>query len=248
MDSLVFVPSVASTEWLSDLFPDYSLAELPVAGRRIVDYGLEIAQKSGAMLAEVLDWHYTKRLEEYFNDPTRTGSAVFYCRGEGNLPRGLDDLAGQPSSPLTQSLADGLVVVWGPCLALKLEECEAEEVSADDRAETPLGVYRRVRGGWEAGMYFGADIGGISVMMVRVREFENAAILYGASAGLRALWEALLGFPELQAVGFDQLVLVARHCGLWLDGVDEGRYRTVAEAGLGHLVRASGGFVGEGTL
>ena len=106
----------------------------------------------------------------------------------------------------------------------------------------------RVRGGWEAGMYFGADIGGISVMMVRMRELEDAAILYGAPAGLRALWEALLGFPELQAVGFDQLVLVARHCGLWLDGVDEGRYRTVAEAGLGHLVRASGGFVGEGTL
>ena len=149
MDSVVFVPSVASTEWLSGLFPDYSLAELPVAGRRIVDYVLEVAQKSGAMLVEVLDWHYTKRLEEYFNDPTRTGSAVFYSRAEGNLPRGLDDLAGQPSSPLTQSLSDGLVVVWGPCLALKLEECGAEEVSAADRAETPLGVYRRAGGGWE---------------------------------------------------------------------------------------------------
>ena len=149
MDSVVFVPSVASTEWLSGLFPDYSLAELPVAGRRIVDYGLEVAQKSGAMLVEVLDWHYTKRLEEYFNDPTRTGSAVFYSRAEGNLPRGLDDLAGQPSSPLTQSLSDGLVVAWGPCLALKLEECGAEEVSAADRAETPLGVYRRAGGGWE---------------------------------------------------------------------------------------------------
>ena len=68
MDSVVFVPSVASTEWLSGLFPDYSLAELPVAGRRIVDYVLEVAQKSGAMLVEVLDWHYTKRLEDYFND------------------------------------------------------------------------------------------------------------------------------------------------------------------------------------
>ena len=149
MDSVVFVPSVASTEWLSGLFPDYSLAELPVAGRRIVDYILEVAHKSGAMLVEVLDWHYTKRLEEYFNDPTRTGSAVFYSRAEGNLPRGLDDLAGQPSSPLTQSLSDGLVVAWGPCLALKLEECGAEEVSAADRAETPLGVYRRAGGGWE---------------------------------------------------------------------------------------------------
>ena len=149
MDSVVFVPSVASTEWLSGLFPDYSLAELPVAGRRIVDYGLEVAQKSGAMLVEVLDWHYTKRLEEYFNDPTRTGSAVFYSRAEGDLPRGLDDLAGQPSSPLTQSLSDGLVVAWGPCLALKLEECGAEEVSAADRAETPLGIYRRAGGGWE---------------------------------------------------------------------------------------------------
>ena len=71
MDSVVFVPSVASTEWLSGLFQDYSLAELPVAGRRIVDYVLEVAQKSGAMLVEVLDWHYTKRLEDYFNDPTR---------------------------------------------------------------------------------------------------------------------------------------------------------------------------------
>ena len=145
MDSVVFVPSVASTEWLSGLFPDYSLAELPVAGRRIVDYILEVAHKSGAMLVEVLDWHYTKRLEEYFNDPTRTGSAVFYSRAEGNLPRGLDDLAGQPSSPLTQSLSDGLVVAWGPCLALKLEECGAEEVSAADRAETPLGDRKSTR-------------------------------------------------------------------------------------------------------
>lgn len=106
----------------------------------------------------------------------------------------------------------------------------------------------RVRGGWEAGMYFGSDIGGIPIMMVRMRELEDAAILFGAPVGIRALWEALLGFPELQAVGFDQLVLVARSCGLWLDGVDEGRYRTVAEAGLGHLLRRSGGFVGANSL
>ncbi|MGI6221880.1 MAG: hypothetical protein ACOYIP_08485 [Coriobacteriales bacterium] len=106
----------------------------------------------------------------------------------------------------------------------------------------------RVHGGWEAGMYLGSDIGGIPLMMVRVRECEDAAILYGAPAGLRALWEALLGFPELQAVGFDQLVLAARYHGLWLDGVEEGRYRTVAEAGLGHLVRPEGGFVGAAAL
>lgn len=106
----------------------------------------------------------------------------------------------------------------------------------------------RVRGGWDAGMYFGADIGGIPVMMVRVRECEDAAIVYGPAAGLAALWDALLGFPELQAVGFDQLERVARFCGLWLDGVEDGRYRTVAEAGLGHLVRAGGGFVGAGAL
>ena len=106
----------------------------------------------------------------------------------------------------------------------------------------------RVYGGWEAGMFFGGEIGGIPLMMIRLRGLEDAAILYGSPEGLGALWDALLGFPELQAVGFDQLVLVARFCGLWLDGVDEGRYRTVAEADLGHLVRPSGGFVGESAL
>ena len=43
MRTLLFMPSIAQSEWLHDLLPWMSLAELPVAGRRFLDYALESA-------------------------------------------------------------------------------------------------------------------------------------------------------------------------------------------------------------
>ncbi len=148
MDSLLFVPLVADSKWVLDILPSTSVAELPVAGRRFVDYGLEIAQKAGGTLLEVLDWSWSERLAEEFSNPTCTGNALFYEKGAGPLPRGLDDLRGM-DTPLTQLIADSLVVVWGLCLPLDVGPVEAEPVSAADCADTPAGIYRREAGGWK---------------------------------------------------------------------------------------------------
>ena len=147
MDSLLFVPLVADSKWVLDILPSTSAAELPVAGRRFVDYGLEIAQKAGGTLLEVLDWSWSERLAKDFSDPTRTGSALFYEKGTGPIPRGLDDLKGI-GTPLTQEISDGLVVAWGLCLVLDMAHVESEPVSAEDCADTPAGIYRRESGGW----------------------------------------------------------------------------------------------------
>ena len=148
MDSLLFVPLVKDSKWVLDILPSSSPAELPVAGRRFVDYGLENAQKAGGTLLEVLDWSWSERLAEDFADPTRTNSALFYEKGTGPLPRGLDDLKGI-DTPLTQSISDGLVVVWGLCLPLDVANVESEPMSAEDCADTPLGIYRWEGGEWK---------------------------------------------------------------------------------------------------
>ena len=148
MDSLLIVPLVADSKWVLDILPSTSAAELPVAGRRIVDYGLEIAQKAGGTLLEVLDWSWSESLAEEFSNPTCTGRALFYEKGTGSLPRGLDDLKGM-DTPLTQSISDGFVVAWGLCLPLDMDHVEVEPVSAADCADTPAGIYRREGGEWK---------------------------------------------------------------------------------------------------
>jgi hypothetical protein len=147
MDSLLFVPLVADSKWVLDILPSMSPAELPVAGRRFVDYGLEYAMKAGGTLLEVLDWNWSKRLAEYFASPERTGSALFYERGTGPFPRGLDDIMGI-NTPLTHSISDGLVVVWGLCMPLDMTHVESEPVTPTECANTPAGIYRRERGTW----------------------------------------------------------------------------------------------------
>ncbi len=147
MESLLFVPLVEDSKWVLDILPSTSVAELPVAGRRFVDYGLEIAQKAGGTLLEVLDWSWSEQLAEEFSTPTCTGNALFYEKGTGPLPRGLDGLMGM-DTPLTQSMSDGLVVAWGLCLPLDVAHVESEPVSAAECADTSAGLYRREGGAW----------------------------------------------------------------------------------------------------
>lgn len=148
MVNVVFIPATRETEWVDELLPGTSPAELPVAGRRVIDYAIERAQKFGAMFTEILDWRFSGRLADDFADMTRTGSPIFYLKGEGELPKGLADLEGY-SSPLTANIADDLVVVWGIALSMHAEEEVAlEPVSEADCAETPAGVYRRKDGRW----------------------------------------------------------------------------------------------------
>ena len=43
MDNILFVPSTKELEWVQDVLPGTSPAELPVAGRRIIDYSFQCA-------------------------------------------------------------------------------------------------------------------------------------------------------------------------------------------------------------
>ena len=148
MENILFVPTVRESLWIPELFSGGSPVGLPVAGRRILDYGLEIAQRANVTLVDVLDWSYDERLAKEFSDPTRTANLVFYTKGEGAMPRGLNDLDGL-SSPLTQSIQEGLFVVWGPCLVLELDNFDPEPVSPEDCANTPMGLYWREGGVWK---------------------------------------------------------------------------------------------------
>jgi len=148
MDNMILVPSVAGTEWFNNIFPDRSIAEIPVAGRRWVDYAVECAQHFDISFIEVLDWRFSPPLAEHFGDFTRIGRPVFYMKREGTLPSGLDDLYGL-DTPLTQNIEDGLVVVWGPCLCgHSPREMALQPVNDADCANTPPGVYRRIGGRW----------------------------------------------------------------------------------------------------
>ena len=149
LECILFVPSVRETEWVSELFPGRSPSELPIAGRRIIDYGIEHAMKFDVVLTGVLDWHYSKSLAEEYLPSEEKGYAVFYEKFPGDKPPcGLDDLVGV-SSTLTQNLSDGLVVVWGLCLSDTVSrDVIFEPVPPEECARTPLGVYRRVGGKW----------------------------------------------------------------------------------------------------
>ena len=151
MDNVLFVPSTRDAEWIGEVLPGTSPTELPVAGRRIIDYAVECAQKSGAMFIEVLDWCFSDAVFKDFGDLTRTAVPVFYMRGEGAVPEGLRDLEGM-STPLTQPVSDGLVVLWGPVVPafFKSPSVRLVPVSDDDVAHTPTGVYRREGGRWMA--------------------------------------------------------------------------------------------------
>ena len=148
MDNILFVPATRETAWVGDMLPGTSPAELPVAGKRIIDYAIEHAQRFGVMFTEVLDWRFSERLADDFADMTRTGFPVFYMKGEGELPRGLNDIDGY-SSPLTGNVTDGLVVVWGLVLSMHMaEDVSLEPVTEQECAETPAGVYKREGGRW----------------------------------------------------------------------------------------------------
>ena len=148
MDNILFVPTTREMAWVQDILPGTSPAELPVAGKRVIDYAIERAQRYGVMFTEILDWQFSQRLADDFADMTRTGCPVFYSKGEGPVPKGLRDIEGY-SSPLTANIIDGLVVVWGVAISThSAGDIALEPVSDEECAETPAGLYRREGGRW----------------------------------------------------------------------------------------------------
>ena len=149
MERLLFVPSVAATEWLHELLPQLSSVALPIAGRHFIDYALESAQRFGFKKTGVLDWHYSERIQAEFGEGiSSSGIPCLYQRGQGPVPHGLDELDKIPS-PFTNPVRDGLVVMWGICLSNhRPEEVSLEPVPAGECADTPVGAYCRKDGRW----------------------------------------------------------------------------------------------------
>ena len=147
MDNVLFVPSTPDTEWLQEILPGTSPAALPVAGRRAIDYMMEAARRRDIVFIEILDWHYSPAVASSFSEPTTTGFPVFYMKGEGAMPRGLAEIENL-STPLTQSLQDGLVVAWGVFAVDAPVALESEPVPEAECVSTPPGIYRREGGRW----------------------------------------------------------------------------------------------------
>lgn len=149
MENILLVPATRASAWVDAVLPGTSPAELPVAGLRLADIQLECSFRySDVFFAEILDWRHSERLAADFSELTKTGRAVFYTKGEGEPPRGLVDLEGL-KTPLTETISDGLVVVFGPCIDLdKTEAPVLTPISVAETRETPPGVYIRSNGEW----------------------------------------------------------------------------------------------------
>ena len=116
MKGLIIVPSTETTDWVQDALPGKSPVELPIAGKRFIDYAIEYAEKKGCEMVEVLDWCFSERLAAEFADLAPLSIPVFYQKGEGERPKTKEDLARQ-SSPLTQNIDEEIDVAWGLKLA-----------------------------------------------------------------------------------------------------------------------------------
>ena len=148
MDRILFVPSVARSEWLHEMLPNMSQVMLPVAGRSFLDYALECAQKFNFKSAGILDWYHAEPNSEDRSGLSNKGITCIWQKAAGRVPRGLDDLE-NVASPYTNPVRDGLVVVWGLCLNChRLEDVKLEPVAAKDCEDTPVGLYCREEGRW----------------------------------------------------------------------------------------------------
>lgn len=149
MKSIIFVPAVVDTQWIAEIVDGRSLAELPIAGKRIIDYNIEVAQNMGMEMCEILDWNYSRSVAESFSELTSGTVPVFYQNCFGPKLKGLIDIQ-RLSTPLTQNMEDGITVVWGLCLPVNPHEvgAEFEPLAPGECADTPTGVYHRINGRW----------------------------------------------------------------------------------------------------
>ncbi len=112
MKGLLLLPSIQETEWVQSVFPGMSPAELPVCGKRFIDYALEQAWLWNFDMIEVLDWHYSEALAKEFSVIEKHIMPVFYEKGEGPFPETVDDLK-RFSTPLTENINRDISLVWG---------------------------------------------------------------------------------------------------------------------------------------
>ena len=236
MGNILFIPSVPGSEWVTTVLPGRSPAELPVTGRRLIDYLLERMRRFGFSFVEVLDWCFTDRLAVDFEENEQVGFRVYYHRGAGAVPRGLAALE-NPTFPLAGKVADGMTVVWGPCLTSgEPEEVRMEPLPPEECVETPMGVYRREGGRW---VRFRPK--GLSAKDVRSWRRINLAVLENPDAF------TLPGYTAERDVHIGRNVVLERgtqvgHPVLLNDGVWCARNVRIGR----DVIIGRGSFVGEG--
>ena len=126
----------------------------------------------------------------------------------------------------------GAICLMGPDTAPMLDELCGGRASASEGL---------VAG---RGLCFSDDIPAMPFMAVRDGSLEQSLVVFASRIATVALWQALLGFPELQVVGLDQYESIRRARGLWLDGIGDGARPTPVQAGIEGLLRPGGGYVG----
>ena len=172
MKALLILPSAAPTAWMNEFLPEMNPAELPIAGKRAIDYILEEAAAKGYDMAEILDYRPSKRLEESFSDISTLPLPVFYIKGTGEIPSSEEELK-RVSSHLTQNLDSGETkVVWGLELGgIKIDSPQAWHkvnfIVLGDSALYTLPCYSA-----EKGIYLGRN-----VVIERGAEIKPPALL-----------------------------------------------------------------------
>ena len=148
MDRILFVPSVGRSEWLHELLPEMDQLNLPVAGRSFIEYALECAKKFGFESAGILDWYLEGYPSTEGERPSGGGVPCVYRKGEGDIPRGLNDIE-KTAAPFPDTVRDGLMVVWGLCMPSQApDESTLEPLGDGECADTPQGLYCRWNGRW----------------------------------------------------------------------------------------------------
>ena len=148
MAPLLLVPAAPDSEWLREAIPWATPAELPIVGKRFIDYAIEGAIKAECQFVEILDACPSPRLAAYFGEQTRTKAPVFYLPMPERPPKGLGDLS-RCSIPFAPGATGDIYVIWGLALPRCLPEGLAETaVSEADITQTPCGFYHFRDGSW----------------------------------------------------------------------------------------------------
>lgn len=155
---VLFVPSPGG-EWTRAFFPSSSVAELPVAGRRLIDYSIEHAVQTGIEGIRVIDHFGSKALADEFSDVERKGYKVEYELSAEKLPEGLEELA---QSIFPGGVPEDTAIAWGPCITSHSRK-ETRLVPLDEVKcrHTPIGHYLMRGGRWHAILPHGVSIPGV---------------------------------------------------------------------------------------
>jgi len=145
---LILVPATPESEWIREAIPWATPAELPMAGKRFIDYAIEGAIRAEIRFVEILDACPSQRLVAYFGEQARTKVPVFYLPMQEHPPKGLGDLSGC-AIPFAPGATGDIYVIWGMALPRCLPQGLAETVVSEaEIAQTPCGFYHFRDGTW----------------------------------------------------------------------------------------------------